>query len=148
LLGGYCCAPTQSTSDTLSELGMASTLDLIQAAEFLRVSRETMLELADAGELFGAKIGRAWVFLESDLVDYLVAQSRQQTTARRDRRLSPATSGRVPTAVTASAKAAHGVVRCRTSPNPAPKPPNRYDGQDASHEDWHSGAAFLSPCVL
>ncbi len=106
MLGGYFCAPTQSTGDTPSELGMASTLDLIQAAEFLRVSRETMLELADAGELFGAKIGRAWVFLESDLVDYLVAQSRQQTTARRDRRLTPATSDRVPTAVTASAKAA------------------------------------------
>ena len=85
---------------------MALTLDLVQAAEFLRVSRETMLELADAGEIFGAKIGRAWVFLESDLVDYLVAQSRQQSAARRDRRLNPASNCRVPTAVTASAKAA------------------------------------------
>ena len=85
---------------------MASTVDLIQAAAFLRISRETMLELADAGEVFGAKIGRAWVFLESDLIEYLVAQSRQQTAARRDRRLAPAGLDRIPTAVTASARLA------------------------------------------
>ena len=85
---------------------MASTLDLIQAAGFLRISRETMLELADAGEVFGAKIGRAWVFLESDLVEYLVAQSRQQTAARRDRRLASADFARIPTAITACARLA------------------------------------------
>lgn len=83
-----------------------ATLDLIQAAGFLRISRETMLELADAGEVFGAKIGRAWVFLESDLVEYLVAQSRQQTAARRDRRLDPKSLDRIPTAVNASARLA------------------------------------------
>jgi len=38
------------------------TYDIVEAAEFLKVDRSTVLELAGAGELPVAKIGRAWVF--------------------------------------------------------------------------------------
>src|SRR5689334_14513067 len=47
------------------------TLSLIEAAAFLRVHREELRRRARAGQLPGAKVGRAWVFLEDDLADYL-----------------------------------------------------------------------------
>ncbi|MGP1666151.1 MAG: helix-turn-helix domain-containing protein [Rhodanobacter sp.] len=50
------------------------TYDINETAEFLKVDRATALGLAGSGELPGAKVGRAWVFLESDLVDYLRAE--------------------------------------------------------------------------
>lgn len=59
------------------------TYDIHEAAEFLKVDRSTALELAGSGALPGAKVGRSWVFLESDLEDYLRDQIRRQTTQRR-----------------------------------------------------------------
>ena len=58
------------------------TLDLEECAEFLKVNRATALELAGKGELPGAKIGRAWVFLEDDLVEYLRVKVKQQQRER------------------------------------------------------------------
>lgn len=43
------------------------TLDLKQAADFLKVHPETMRQLAISGKVGGAKIGRRWVFLEHHL---------------------------------------------------------------------------------
>ena len=40
---------------------------LPEAAEFLRVHPETLRQLARTGKMPGAKVGRAWVFLEEDL---------------------------------------------------------------------------------
>jgi len=47
------------------------TLDLNEAANFLKISETTAQEMAASGELPGAKIGRAWVFLADDLVAWL-----------------------------------------------------------------------------
>ncbi len=60
------------------------TYDINEAADFLKVDRATALERAASGELPGAKIGRAWVFLESDLVEYLRDKVRRQTTERKE----------------------------------------------------------------
>ncbi len=60
------------------------TYDITEAAEFLKVDRSTVLDLASSGDLPGAKVGRAWVFLESDLVDYLRDKVRRQTNERRE----------------------------------------------------------------
>ena len=38
------------------------TLDLHEAADFLKISESTAQEMAANGEIPGAKIGRAWVF--------------------------------------------------------------------------------------
>ena len=56
------------------------TFDVPACAEFLKVHRTTVLKLAATGELPGAKIGRAWVFLECDLVAYVrnLIQSQQE----------------------------------------------------------------------
>lgn len=50
------------------------TMGLAEAAEFLRASEETVREKAAAGEIPGAKIGRAWVFIDADLAEYLRSQ--------------------------------------------------------------------------
>lgn len=55
------------------------SLDITECAAFLKVSESYALELVGAGEIPGAKIGRAWVFLKSDLVEYLRRQIRLTT---------------------------------------------------------------------
>lgn len=47
------------------------TLDLEEAAAFLKVSKETLRRKAARGEVRGAKPGKCWAFLEDDLVAYL-----------------------------------------------------------------------------
>ena len=65
------------------------TLGLQEAAEFLRCHPEELRRRAKAGQIPGAKVGRAWVFLEDDLADYLrslYSQPRQalQVTLRKE----------------------------------------------------------------
>ena len=47
------------------------TLNLQQAAAFLYMHPETLRQAAHCGRIPGAKIGRAWVFLEEDLAAYV-----------------------------------------------------------------------------
>jgi hypothetical protein len=47
------------------------TLDLPAAAAFLNLHPSTLQARAKAGTIPGAKPGRAWVFLRSDLIAYL-----------------------------------------------------------------------------
>ena len=63
--------------------GMATTFDLQQCADFLKVHPDTLLGLANSGVLPGAKIGRAWVFLEDDVVTYLREQIAVQVENRK-----------------------------------------------------------------
>ncbi len=58
------------------------TLNLLECAEFLKIERVYAMKLAGEGKLPGAKIGKAWVFLEEDLVAYLRTKVREQTEAR------------------------------------------------------------------
>ncbi len=50
------------------------TLDLIGAAHFLRMHPETLRRRACRREIPGARAGRAWVFLDLDLAEWLRAQ--------------------------------------------------------------------------
>jgi len=59
------------------------TYDINEAADFLKVDRSTALDLANLGSLPGAKVGRAWVFMEDELVAYLRDVTRKQTQVRR-----------------------------------------------------------------
>ena len=59
-----------------------NTLNLEETARFLKVHSETVSRLAKTGQLPGAKIGRAWVFLEEDLVEYLREQIQAQQIMR------------------------------------------------------------------
>jgi excisionase family DNA binding protein len=63
---------------------VAKTFDIDECADFLKVDRNTALKLAQQGDLPGARIGRAWVFLEDDIVEYLRVRVRQQMTERQN----------------------------------------------------------------
>jgi hypothetical protein len=47
------------------------TLDLYQAADFLRMSPSALRYKAKQGLILGAKPAKRWVFLKADLVSYL-----------------------------------------------------------------------------
>ena len=48
-----------------------NTLNLQQAADLLRIHPVTLQTKAKAGDIPGAKIGKCWVFVEIDLIDYI-----------------------------------------------------------------------------
>jgi excisionase family DNA binding protein len=47
------------------------TLTLQEAAALLKIHPVTLQDKARAGEIPGAKVGRAWVFIREDLLDYI-----------------------------------------------------------------------------
>lgn len=59
-----------------------STLSVPQAAEVLKVHPKTVLDLITAGALPAAKIGRAWVMLERDVMNHIERQIVRQTSER------------------------------------------------------------------
>ena len=59
------------------------TYNIEGAAEFLHVSTDTMKDLAGNGAVPGAKIGKAWVFNEEDLIDFVREEIKRQTAERR-----------------------------------------------------------------
>lgn len=61
------------------------TLNINECAEFLKIKRTFALELAGSGKLPGAKIGRTWVFLQNDLVEYLRSEASRQQSERQDK---------------------------------------------------------------
>ena len=52
-----------------------------EAADLLRVSTKTVLMLAREGTLPGEKVGRAWRFVRTDLLDYVRGQKRSGSRA-------------------------------------------------------------------
>jgi hypothetical protein len=46
-------------------------MTLLEAADFLKCHPEELRKRAKMGRIPGAKVGRAWVFLDVDLADYL-----------------------------------------------------------------------------
>ena len=54
------------------------TLDINQAAEFLGAHKETIRRMVAYGLIPGVKIGRAWMFIESDLLSYMRSQYREK----------------------------------------------------------------------
>jgi excisionase family DNA binding protein len=55
-----------------------STLTLQEAARLLKIHSVTLQEKARSGEIPGAKIGRGWVFVEIDLLEYIRSQYRRR----------------------------------------------------------------------
>src|SRR5690606_23006806 len=70
------------------------TLDLREAAAFLKMHPEEVRRRAKCGQIPGGKAGRAWVFIDLDLADYvrsLYAEPRQalQVTSIQELELCP-----------------------------------------------------------
>ena len=57
------------------------TVGLVEAAGLVRLHKNTLQERVKAGLIPGAKIGRSWVFLESDLIAYIRSQYPTEKTS-------------------------------------------------------------------
>ena len=55
------------------------TLDISEAAEFLKISQYQARTMASAGKLPAAKIGKRWVFVLSDLERHVQNEIKIQT---------------------------------------------------------------------
>lgn len=91
---------------------MKETLSLMEAADYLNTSTETLEELIDAGALPAGKIGKAFVLYIEDLRDYLRAEIVRQTAERREyaRKI---TAGDMARSERPAVKTASGAVRAR-----------------------------------
>jgi excisionase family DNA binding protein len=58
------------------------TIDIGGAADLLKIHRDSVLELIDAGALPAARIGRVYVLMSKDVLDYIREQIDHQTAAR------------------------------------------------------------------
>lgn len=65
-----------------------TTCNIAEAARLMKVHEETVAQLIREHKLPAAKIGRAWVMLERDVLEYIEQQIRMQTAARMGRPLS------------------------------------------------------------
>jgi hypothetical protein len=60
-----------------------SSVNVEKTAELLCVHTNRVLQLFEGGVIPAAKIGRRWVAMERDVLDYLEAQIVSQTQSRR-----------------------------------------------------------------
>lgn len=58
------------------------SLNLTEAADLLKVHENRVMEWAAAGIIPGAKLGRAWVFIDDDLFAFLRRQITEQSATR------------------------------------------------------------------
>ena len=66
-----------------------NTLDLQAAAAFLHIHPVTLQEKVRAGEIPGAKVGRCWVFVDVDLVEYIRSQYSRRVLQSERKELEP-----------------------------------------------------------
>jgi hypothetical protein len=66
------------------------TLNLKEAAAFLKLHPVTLQSKAKAGEIPGAKIGKCWVFVDVDLIEFIRSQyiSNRQDAGKEDQQCS------------------------------------------------------------
>lgn len=62
---------------------ISQTFDVELASKFLFTSEATILQLAESGDLPGAKIGKSWVFDSKLVHEYLLSQINLQTMERK-----------------------------------------------------------------
>lgn len=59
-----------------------ATCNIAEAARLLKVHEETVAQMIRDHKLPAAKIGRAWVMLERDVIEYIEREIQLQTAAR------------------------------------------------------------------
>lgn len=62
---------------------MTDTIDAAQCAELLHCTEETAEEMARKGEIPALKIGRGWIFVRADLLQFLAERARFEAEERR-----------------------------------------------------------------
>ena len=69
------------------------TLSTDEVAHVLQCHEQRVLELAQQGQLPGAKIGRGWIFRPTDVAEFLQKQVIEQT-AQRAKNMTPVLEGK------------------------------------------------------
>lgn len=62
------------------------TINAEECAELLICSVDQIEEMARTGEIPGLKIGRGWLFIKDDLIEYLASKAREEAEHRRSKR--------------------------------------------------------------
>ena len=78
---------------------MKDTFDVAECADFLKISENRLIEKARKGLVPGAKIGKCWVFLRSDMIAYLRKEVARQQMLRREKQLVEEEMGPAPSVV-------------------------------------------------
>lgn len=78
---------------------MSETLDAAACAELLHCSVDQVEDLARVGELPSVKIGRGWLFVRADLLEYLAERGRKEAETRRAARAPAPQSPNAPTPI-------------------------------------------------
>ncbi len=55
------------------------TMNINEASAFLRMNPEVLRRWAKAGRVPASKIGKRWLFLRSDLIDFIRSKQQQPT---------------------------------------------------------------------
>ncbi|MGY2489285.1 helix-turn-helix domain-containing protein [Cupriavidus sp. CP313] len=80
-----------SSSDAVS---MAPTVGILGAAEILHVHPKTVEDLIRSGAIPAGKVGRAWVMMTRDVLDYaeklIIFQTADRLSSRRTRNVTKA----------------------------------------------------------
>lgn len=79
-----------AAADAGGEGGGMTTCNITEAARLLKVHEETVAEMIRECKIPAAKVGRARVMLERDVIDYIEQQIRRQTAERLGRTSPPA----------------------------------------------------------
>lgn len=91
---------------------MKETLSILEAAEYLNTSTETVEELVDTGLLAAGRIGKSYVFHIDHLREYLRTEIERQTAERREHTKKVA-AGEMARAERPAVKTASGAARAR-----------------------------------
>jgi len=59
------------------------TINAEECADLLICSVDQVEEMARTGEIPGLKIGRGWLFIKDDLIEYLASKAREEAEHRR-----------------------------------------------------------------
>ena len=86
---------------------LPETVDIDEAAALMKAETDKVMQLARCGDLPGAKIGKAWVFMREDVVAFVQKRIDDDTLRRRQEAQTPSLAVLV-------ARPAHG----RTRPRP------------------------------
>lgn len=63
---------------------MHETINAAQCADLLQCTEATVEELTRKGDLPGVKIGRGWIYIKADLLNYLAEKARSEAKDRKD----------------------------------------------------------------
>ncbi|WP_133130257.1 helix-turn-helix domain-containing protein [Legionella yabuuchiae] len=99
--------PSGTTTLNYQQSDNSKTLNIIEAAKFLGAHKETVRRMVASGVLPGVKIGRAWVFIEQDLITYVRSLYRNNRSLEINNKSRSSTQWQSPKEITSGGSTSH-----------------------------------------